>query len=56
MIKWWLVYRYCNSFYYSKKNIEIREDMRSIYPCPAKVSSYGNSNWTPVKMITANWY
>lgn len=41
-----------NSFYYSK-NVEIREDMRSIYPCPqAKVVSWwANIVWTPVKMI-----
>lgn len=41
-----------NSFHYSQ-NLEIREDMRSIYPCPqAVISSAGATiSWTPVKMI-----
>lgn len=44
----WIV----NSFYYSQ-NLEIREDMRSIYPCPqSKVVTASNTvTWTPVKMI-----
>lgn len=41
-----------NSFYYSQ-NLEIREDMRSIYPCKqAVIASAGASlTGTPVKMI-----
>ena len=41
-----------NSFYYSK-NIEIREDMRSIYPCPqSKVATASSTvTSTPVKML-----
>ena len=38
-----------NSFYYSK-NLEIREDMRSIYPCPqAKIAT--TISWTPTKIL-----
>ena len=38
-----------NSFYYSK-NLEIREDMRSIYPCPqAKIET--TVTWTPTKIL-----
>lgn len=33
-----------NSFYYSK-NLEIREDMRSIYPCPQAQIAAGWLNW-----------
>jgi hypothetical protein len=41
-----------NSFYYSQ-NLEIREDMRSIYPCnQAIIASWGSTvSWTPVKML-----
>lgn len=46
-----------NSFYYSK-NLEIREDMRSIYPCrQAPIAAWWLSiSWTPVKMIQLNSY
>ena len=41
-----------NSFYYSQ-NLEVREDMRSIYPCPqAKIANWwANVVQTPAKMI-----
>ena len=50
-----------NSFYYSK-NLEIREDMRSIYPCPQAIIASGwasvGSSEVPVKMVqlgTFSW-
>lgn len=46
-----------NSFFYSQ-NLEIREDMRSIYPCPqAKIAAGGATlSGTPVKMIQYDTY
>lgn len=46
-----------NSFFYSQ-NLEIREDMRSIYPCnQAKIAAGGATlSGTPVKMIQYNTY
>ena len=46
-----------NSFFYSQ-NLEIREDMRSIYPCnQAKIAAGGASlTGTPVKMIQYDTY
>ena len=46
-----------NSFYYSQ-NLEIREDMRSIYPCnQAKIAADGATlSGTPVKMIQYGTY
>ena len=45
-----------NSFYYSQ-NLEIREDMRSIYPCAqAKVANWwATVTWTPVKVLQYDW-
>ena len=46
-----------NSFFYSE-DLEVREDMRSIYPCPTANISQASLSWTPVKMIqysTYNW-
>ena len=39
-----------NSFYYSK-NLEIREDMRSIYPCVQAKMNKSGVTWTPVKIL-----
>ena len=46
-----------NSFYYSK-NLEIREDMRSIYPCPqAKIAAWGATvTGTPAKILQFKTY
>ena len=46
-----------NSFFYSQ-NLEIREDMRSIYPCnQAKIAAGGATlSGTPVKMIQYDTY
>ncbi len=46
-----------NSFFYSQ-NLEIREDMRSVYPCnQAKIAAGGATlSGTPVKMIQYNTY
>lgn len=46
-----------NSFYYSK-NLEIREDMRSIYPCPqAKIAAWGTTiTGTPAKILQFKTY
>lgn len=48
-----------NSFYYSE-NLEVREDMRSIYPCEQAIIAtwWATVTWTPVKILqisSSNW-
>ena len=48
-----------NSFYYSE-NLEVREDMRSIYPCEQAIIAtwWATITWTPVKILqisSSNW-